>query len=231
MHDKKIHALLNSFIDPAVDRFKVIESEEEQEDWKHTLLSFTRAYSFLSQVMPFQDAALEKLYAYGRLLLNKLPLKSLEDRFKLNDEVLLKYYRLQKIKETNIVMEHQVEYGLEPGTEAGIRKDKEEQIQLSQIVDAINTRFGTEFTEADQLLFDQVGIDLLNDDVIIKQAKTNSFESFLPGSLRDKSIEKFIDRMDINNSTTSSILNNEKLADAVIFKYLAKYIYDKINAA
>jgi len=231
MHDKKIHALLNSFIDPAVDRFKVIESEEEQEDWKHTLLSFTRAYSFLSQVMPFQDAALEKLYAYGRLLLNKLPLKSLEDRFKLNDEILLKYYRLQKIKETNIVMEHQVEYGLEPGTEAGIRKDKEEQIQLSQIVDAINTRFGTEFTAADQLLFDQVGIDLLNDDVIIKQAKTNSFESFLPGSLRDKSIEKFIDRMDINNSTTSSILNNEKLADAVIFKYLAKYIYDKINAA
>jgi len=37
--------------------------------------------------------------------------------------------------------------------------------------------------------------------------------------------------MDINNSTTSNILNNEKLADAVIFKYLAKFIYDKINAA
>ncbi len=231
MHDKKIHALLNSYIDPAVDRFKVMESETEQEDWKNTLLSFTRAYSFLSQIMPFQDMALEKLYAYGRLLLNKLPRKSLEDRFKLNDEVLLKYYRLQKIKETNIVMEHQAEYGLEPGTEAGIRKDKEEQIQLSQIVDAINTRFGTEFTEADQLLFDQVGIDLLNDDVIVKQAKTNTFESFLQGSLRNKSIEKFIDRMDINNSTTSSILNNEKLADAVIFKYLARYIYDKINAA
>ena len=42
---------------------------------------------------------------------------------------------------------------------------------------------------------------------------------------------KFIDRMDINNSTTSNILNNEKLADAVIFKYLAKFIYDRINAA
>ncbi len=128
-------------------------------------------------------------------------------------------------------MEHQAEYGLEPGSEAGIRKDKEEQIQLSQIVEAINNRFGTEFTEADRLLFDQVGIDLLNDEVIIKQAKTNSFESFLQGSLRDKSIEKFIDRMDLNNTTTTNILNNEKLADAVIFKYLAKFIYDRINAA
>jgi type I restriction enzyme R subunit len=231
MHSKKIHALLNSYIDPAVDRYKAIETDEEQEDWKHTLISFTRAYSFLSQIMPFQDVVLEKLYAYGRLLLNKLPRKSLEDRFKLNDEVLLKYYRLQKINETNILMEPQAEYGLEPGNEAGIRIDKEEQIQLSQIVDAINNRFGTEFTEADRLLFDQVGLDLINDEAIIKQAKTNSFESFLQGSLRDKSIEKFIDRMDINNSTTSNILNNEKLADAVIFKYLAKFIYDRINAA
>ena len=231
MHSKKIHALLNSYIDPAVDRYKVIETDEEQEDWKHTLISFTRAYSFLSQIMPFQDAELEKLYAYGRLLLNKLPRKSLEDRFKLNDEVLLKYYRLQKINESNILMEPQAEYGLEPGSEAGIRINIEEQIQLSQIVDAINTRFGTEFTEADRLLFDQVGLDLINDEAIIKQAKTNTFESFLQGSLRDKSIEKFIDRMDINNATTSNILNNEKLADAVIFKYLAKFIYDKINAA
>ncbi len=231
MHSKKIHALLNSYIDPAVGRYKAIETDEEQEDWKHTLLSFTRAYSFLSQVMPFHDVELEKLYAYSRLLLNKLPRKSLEDRFKLNDEVSLQYYRLQKINETNIVMERQAEYGLQPVTEAGIRKDKEEQIQLSQIVDAINNRFGTEFTEADRLLFDQVGLDLINDEAIIKQAKTNSFESFLQGSLRDKSIEKFIDRMDINNSTTSNILNNEKLADAVIFKYLAKFIYEKINAA
>jgi len=231
MHSKKIHSLLNAYIDPAVDRFKVLETEEEQEDWKHSLLSFTRAYSFLSQVMPFQDVALEKLYAYGRLLLNKLPRKSLEDRFKLNDEVSLKYYRLQKINETNILMEHQPEYGLLPGTEAGIRKDKEEQIQLSQIVEAINNRFGTEFTEADRLLFDQVGIDLLQDQTIIKQAKSNTFDAFLQGSLRDKSIEKFIDRMDMNNATTSNILNNEKLADAVIFKYLAKFIYDRINAA
>lgn len=231
LHSKKIHALLNSFIDPAVDRYKVIETEEEQEDWKHTLISFTRGYAFLSQIMPFQDVALEKLYAYGRLLINKLPRKSLEDRFKLNDEVSLQYYRLQKINENNIALEHQAEYGLQPGSEAGIRKEKEELIQLSQIVEAINNRFGTEFTEADRLLFDQVGIDLLNDEVIIKQAKMNTFENFVQGSLRDKSIEKFIDRMDINNSTTSNILNNEKLADAVIFKYLAKFIYDKINAA
>jgi type I restriction enzyme R subunit len=230
MHSKKIHALLNSYIDPAVDRYKIMGNEEEKEDWKNTLLAYTRAYSFLSQIMPFSDAELEKLYAYGRLLLNKLPRTKQEDRFKLNDEVALNYYRLQKIKETSIELDDIKEYGLETSSDAGFRIVEEEKIQLSQIVESINERFGTEFTDADRLLFDQVGVDLMNDDIIVKQAKNNTLENFIQGSLRDKSIEKFIDRMDINNSTTSNILNNEKLADAVIFKYLAKYIYDRINA-
>lgn len=133
------------------------------------------------------------------------------------------------MNETNIVLDPQERYGLEPGSEAGIRKAKEEQTELSQIVDAINNRFGTEFTEADQLFFDQVGIDLLQDETIIKQAKNNSFEHFIQGSLRDKSFEKLIDRIDINNSTATNMLNDEKLADAVIFKYLAKFVYNKIN--
>lgn len=231
VNKRKVHALLNSYIDPAVDRFKGIETEEEQEDWKNALQSFIRSYSFLSQIMPFHDIELEKLYVYGRLLLNKLPRKTLEDRFKLNDEVALQYYRIQKMREGSIVMDHQPEYGLQAGTEAGIRKDKEEKTDLSQIVEAINDRFGTEFTEADRLLFDQVGTDLIEDETIIKQAQSNSFKDFLKGSLRDKSIEKFIDRMDINNTTTHSILNNQKLADDVIFKYLAKFIYNRINAS
>ena len=229
LHDKRINAMLNSFIDPAVDRFNTIEIEEDQEDWKHTLQTYIRAYSFLSQIMPFLDEVLEKLYAYGRLLLNKLPRKTFEDRFKLNDEVALQYYRLQKINETNILMEHQAEYGLEPAAEAGIRVAKDEQTELSKIVNVINDRFGTEFTDADRLFFDQVGLGLLKDEAIIKQAKTNSFEQFKQGSLRDKSFEQLINVMDSNNTTANKWLNDEKLADALIFNYLAKFVYDRVN--
>jgi len=44
--------------------------------------------------MPFQDAELEKFYAYWRLLINKLPKKGISEKLKLNDEVALEYYRL-----------------------------------------------------------------------------------------------------------------------------------------
>lgn len=228
LSDKKAHSLLNAYIDPAVDRFKAMQSEEEKDDFKHTLDSFIKAYSFISQIMPFSDAELEKLYAYGRLLLKKFP-KNKSERFKLTDEVALQYYRLQKMKENDLALEHQEEFGLKPADEAGLRKDKDEEATLMEVIENINDRLGTEFTEADKLFFDQIGIDLAQNETIIKQAKNNSFEKFKKGSLRDLSIQQFIDRMDSNNDTTEKMLTDEKLADAVIFKYLAKIVYDRIN--
>lgn len=57
---EKDHGRLNAFIDPAVDRYKHLESEEMKDDFKHVLTSFIRLYAFLTQIMPFHDADLEK---------------------------------------------------------------------------------------------------------------------------------------------------------------------------
>ncbi len=231
LHKNKIHALLNSYIDPAVDRFKGLDTEEEQEDFKHVLTQFVRSYSFLSQIIPFGDIELEKYYSYCKLLLNKLPRKQLSDRFNLGkEEVSLEYYRLQKTLEGSIALEPESEYGLQPATEAGMRKDKDEQGQMSDIIDKINERFGTEFTEADRLFFDQVGVDLKQDETIIKQAMTNTFENFKKGKLEDLFYQKLIDRMEMNDDTTNKLLNNKNLANTVIFEYLAKAVFDSINA-
>lgn len=230
IHKNKIHALLNSYIDPAVDRFKAMETEEEQDDFKNVLTQFVRSYSFLSQIIPFQDIELEKFFAYTKLLLNKLPRKLLSDRFMLGkEEVNLEYYRIQKTKDGSIILEGQKEYGLDAATEAGLRKPKEEKAQLSEIIENINDRFGTEFTVSDKLFLDQVGIDLEKDETIIKQAKTNTFENFKKGKLEDLFYQKLINRMDLNDETTNKLLNNKDLATAVIFEYLAKGIFESIN--
>lgn len=89
------HKIMNSIIDIAVERFTKLE-EEEQEDFKSKLVSFRHLYAFLSQIIPYQDSGLEKLYTYLRFLLTKLPKRKTE-AFQLDDEVALKYYRLQKL--------------------------------------------------------------------------------------------------------------------------------------
>jgi type I restriction enzyme R subunit len=63
---------LHPILDAAVTNFGYLP-EERREECKHQLENFVRLYAFLSQLIPFKDADLEKLYALGRLLLTKLP--------------------------------------------------------------------------------------------------------------------------------------------------------------
>jgi hypothetical protein len=60
------------------------------------------AYAFLSQIIPYQDSELEQLYTYARFLLLKLPRRKSGLGYEIEDEVALKFYRLQKISEGGI---------------------------------------------------------------------------------------------------------------------------------
>jgi len=101
--------------------------------------------------------------------------------------------------------------------------------QLSHVIETINERCGTNFSESDRLLFDQVGMDLAEDETIIKQAKTNTFESFKKGKLEDLFYQKLIERMDMNDETSNQLLNNKELSNAILFEYLAKVVFEKVN--
>lgn len=226
-HTGKESAQLNAYIDPAVDRYKAIGKEEVKEDFKHTLTVYLRLYSFLSQIMPFQDAELEKLYAYGRLLLNKLPKKGISEKLKLNDEVALEYYRLQKISEGSIILEKGGEYKLKPTTEVGTKKEKEEFAALSEIINVFNDRFGKPITDADKLFFDQIEEELVSDETLSKQAKTNTIDNFKYG-FQDVFINKLIDRMEQNKDIFAKIMDDKVVAD-VVKDYMLKKVYKRLN--
>jgi type I restriction enzyme R subunit len=228
---------LNAYIDPAVERFKqlpaenskedVLGNEVTQEDFKNTLQSFNRTYSFLTQIMPFSDVDLEKLFTYTRFLYKKLPRTSEQDKFKLGDEVSLEYYRLQRIAEQNIVMESQSVYELEGGGQAGIRLSKEEQTELSEIINVLNKKFGTDFSDADKLLFDQIYEDLIADNSLATQAKSNSIENFKFG-FDDKFMDASINRMEQNQDIFAKMMNDKEFG-AIVQNYLMKKVYNRLS--
>lgn len=223
----KDHAQLNAFIDPAVDCYNALEKPEDREDLKHTLTAFLRLYAFLAQIMPFQDIELEKFYAYGRLLLNKLPRKALSEKFKLGDEVALEYYRLQKMSEGSIELEKQEVGELLPTREVGTKKEKEELAPLSEIIQILNEKFGTDFTEADKLFFDQIEEELVEDETLSKQAKINTVENFKYG-FNDAFLEKLIERMDQNQEIFKRIMDDKTFAD-IVKDYLLRKVYKRLR--
>lgn len=201
--------------------------EEKQDEFKKSLTSFTRIYSFLSQIMPFQDVELEKLYSYGRFLLTKLPKVDYTERLKLDNEVALEYYRLQKIAEGDLVLQIQGEQELKPVTEAGISRGKGEKDKLSNIINLLNEKYGTDFTDADRLYFEQIEQALYENEELKIRAKNNPIENF-KYAFDEVFIQTLIDRMDANQEIFDKIMGNSEFKEDVK-NWLTKKIYERFK--
>ena len=220
---------LYSFIDPAVDRYKALKSEDEKDEFKKSLRTWTNLYAFLAQIMPFREPEFEKFYAYAKLLLTKLPKRDLAESMKLTDEVALEYFRLQKIKEGALDLITGEEGVLDGLTEAGIKRATEEKAALSEIIDVLNDRFGTEFEEADRLFFEQIEAELMGDAKLQTQAKVNKLDTF-KYAFEEMFIDKLIERMDQNQEIFEKILEDQSFG-SLVKELMMKKVYERMNAA
>lgn len=223
------HRAMNAALDPAADRFAALlkENEDEGELWRGKLSAFRHLYAFLSQIIPYQDSDLEKLYAYLRHLAVKLPKRRSEAEYEFDEDVKLQYYRLQKISEGSIDLGRQKGDPLHGPTEVGSGIVREQPVVLSRLIDIINERFGTEFTEADQLFFDQIVEAALSHEALQQAALVNSPDKFalIFGGLLET---LFIERMDQNVDLFGRYMNDpafQKTAAA----WLADQVYRRLS--
>jgi type I restriction enzyme R subunit len=158
-----------------------------------------------------------------RFLGAKLPRRDKGDRFEPDGEVELKYYKLQKIGEGQIdlkVGEPEPLYGPD---EVGSRRTEGEQVRLSSLVDRLNEKFGTHFTPADQLFFDQIEAQAVERQDIQQAAKANSLDDFK--LVFDQALDGlFIDRMDGNDEIFRRVMSDERFR-AVAAGYLLQKVY------
>jgi type I restriction enzyme R subunit len=177
--------------------------------------------------MPFSDVDLEKLFSYTRFLYKKLPRSSQNDKFKLGDEVSLEYYRLQKVAEHNIVMESQSVYELDGGGQAGLRLTKEDEANLSEIIEVLNKKFQTEFNIADKLLFDQIEEEMVMDEKLALQAKSNTIDNFKFG-FEEMLLDKFISRMEQNQEIFGKMMDDKEFG-GLVKGYMLKKVYERLS--
>lgn len=197
------HAMMNHVLDQAVQRFTALD-EEVCEETKALLVNFRNLYGFLSQVIPYQDSDLEQWYAYLRFLLSKLPRREGGKILQLDDEVELQYYKLQKISEARIDLADGQAQPLKGPGDVGTGQE-DVKIRLSELIDILNQRFGTDFTLADQLFFDQIQEEAIESDALKKAAATNSVEDFR--YVFEKTFNALIiDRMDGNEAIFGRIM-------------------------
>ena len=165
---------LKAKMQPALDRFMALD-DEKKDLFKSTLARFNRIYSFITQVCRLFDKELHKFSIYAKFLATMLPKGSSEYVY-VDDKVLLEYYKLQKDFDGAIELQA-TEEGFTPITgEAGRREKKKD--PLTVIIDKINEKYGTAFTEMDKVLL-QIENDYATQDKWQSYAQNNDFKTFM----------------------------------------------------
>lgn len=224
------HQAMNAALDPSVSRFQVLQSkaEEEAEVWRGKLVAFRNLYGFLSQVIPYQDSDLERLYVFVRHLAAKLPRRKGGTPYQFEDEVRLEYYRLQKISEGSISLQEGTARALDGPAEVGSGVAREEAVPLSQLIDVVNERFGTDFNQADQLFFDQI-VEVAVTDEGLRQAAAANPEDKFELVFRNLLQRLFVERMDQNEDIFIRFMNDQPF-QKIVTSWMAGEAYRRLRA-
>jgi len=221
------HAHMQKYLQPAVDRFKAIDDESKQSEFRDKLNGYVKMYAFLSQIIPYGDRELEMLYSYGRFLLPHLPFDRETGTIKIGDEVDLQYYRLERVYSGAIDLKQGEVQAIKGPTEVGTGKAKDAKAPLSEIIEVLNERFGTEFTEEDRLFFQQIKEKAVKNEHVIQTALANPLDKFELG-IR-KLIEDFmIERMGENDKIVTRYMADRDF-QAAAYPILVREIFDAVR--
>jgi len=223
------HQKMNAIIDGPVSSFTAVSKSDpaEAEVLRGKTLAFCSLYGFLSQIIPYQDSDLERLYVFLRHVSSKLPKRGGGPSYQFDDEVRLDYYRLQKVSEGSISLSDGTAKQLDGPSSLGSRIARDEQIPLSRLIDAANERFGTDFNNADQLFFDQLVEAAMADANLRQAAIANPGDKF---ELLFKNLLEalFVERMDQNEEIFARFMNHKAFQDFVTTR-LASEAYAKLR--
>ena len=171
--DKQKLPLLHAAADPVARKW-LAEAEEEQVDYKSKARDFVKLYSFMSSLVSINDTGLEKLFVFLRFLIAKLPAKKGELPTEVLGMVDMEKLAIRKNDKKDIGLkrgETQVDplnYG------GGAELSEEERQALSKIIEDLNTRFNTSFTEDEIMVIKQLEKKIGEDEALRQQLKNGS---------------------------------------------------------
>ncbi|MBA3790900.1 MAG: DEAD/DEAH box helicase family protein [Rubrobacter sp.] len=220
------HARIHAALAPAMDRFQALQGAE-QENFRDALTRFVRTYSFLSQVVSFTDAGLERDYQFCRAL-SSFVKRGAGASLDLGSEVELTHLHMEQTFEGSVALGagQGIVRTIYDGT--GSTRDPEAS-PLSRIIATLNERFGLNLTEADRLHLESIAQEMVDDETVQRQAAANSLENF--GVQFPKHFETaVVDRLGGIQDLSYQLLDDQDLSEQVRSVYLP-LVYGRAKVA
>ena len=200
---------LHNILDPVVAQFK-LKTKKDQVGFKKALKRYQSIYSFLSQLIPFTDVNLEKLYIFNKYLQKKLPSINNPLPFNVLEDVDMDSYKIVNKGMKEITLQPEGE--LKPLSEGVGEYAPGVKTKLSKILQQLNDAFGTDFTDDDKVFLGRVKDNLLDNKDLLSKMEHNSKENVK--AVFDKYFNQEMTRLlNSNMKFYSKVVDNKKLKD------------------
>ncbi len=204
-------AVLHNLLDPVVKDYRKLTMEEKV-GFKKTLRRYQSIYSFLSQLIPFSDINLEKLYIFNKFLNKKLPTINNPLPYNLLQDVDMDSYKIVDKGESAIELIGKGDIPPIPGTVGEYCPD--EKSKLSQILSDLNDAFSTDFTEDDKVFLGRIKDNLLKNEELVDRMEHNSPENVK--AVFDKYFNQEMTSLLKNNMNFyKRVIDNDKLRESL----------------
>jgi type I restriction enzyme R subunit len=181
------------------DRFEELADDEEKEVFRGTVREFVRLYAFLSQILPYQDAELERLYIFARYLSRYIRPEVEAGPRDLQDQIDMDAFGIRKVRSGALGLDRG-EGELDPRTGKGpvAPPPEDERERLSAIIQELNDRYGAGLTEEDRISLENLERRLTDDSALQAAARSNTrdnvqltFKQRVEGYLQDMAESNF----------------------------------------
>ena len=186
--------------------------------FKRDIGTFGRVYAFLSQIFDYGNTSLEKRAIFFRRLLPLLEFGRERDAVDLT-KVVLTHHKLQALNAASLDLYPLKPEKLQPMTEAGDGEIREpEKAYLKEIIARLNDLFEGELSDDDKLVYvnNVLKGKLLESDVLVAQAKSNTKEQFANSpDLANEILNAIMDALGAHQTMSKQALDSKNVREGL----------------
>ncbi len=207
---------------PIANRSRELENHGRA-DFRHTLNEYARAFAFLSQVLPFADEDLMKLYEFARNLRRLIPVDHEQLPVEVQRNIDIDSYRIRRTSKGAINLESKIGQ-LHPMGQKGLGGSSEEDLEpLSLIIRELNERFGLNLGPEHEVTLGQMMDQLDQDKSLDNSARVNTREN-VRLTFNHKVDDIIQDIVERNFDLYKLITDNKSVGEAVRTQLFDEYV-------
>jgi type I restriction enzyme R subunit len=237
--------LVKRYAEAKTNYLQAIENKDDKlakasKDTMDTLILFRtdvttylRAYTYLSQIFDYGNTDFEKRAIFFKYLVKLLKFGREREGVDLSD-IVLTHHKLNNRGQRNLGLSDKDAPKLNPMTEigSGVVRDKQKAL-LNEIIDQLNTLFGSDTTDGDQLSYANTLLEkTLESEILQKQSISNTKEQFASSpDITNQILTAIIDSMDAQSELSTRALNSATIREGLKTILLNQLgLYEKLKS-